>query len=151
MQLSEHFSLEELIASEMAARQGIDNTPSDAIVANLRALAEGLERVRAVLGGKPVRVTSGYRCAALNAAIGGATNSMHMRGLAADILCPQFGSPLEVCRAIVDAGLVTDQIIHEFGRWSHVAFAVPGTQARKELLTIASAAQGYQRGLNPIA
>ena len=51
---------------------------------------------------------------------------MHMRGLAADILCPQFGLPLEVCRAIVAAGIVTDQIIHEFGRWCHVAFPAPG-------------------------
>ena len=76
---------------------------------------------------------------------------MHMRGLAADILCPQFGLPLEVCRAIVAAGIVTDQIIHEFGRWCHVAFPAPGIAARGQLLTIASAATGYQTGLNPIA
>jgi zinc D-Ala-D-Ala carboxypeptidase len=151
MQLTEHFSLEELVASEFAVRNGIDNTPSEGIVANLRSLAEGLERVRGVLGGRPIHVNSGYRCPALNTAIGGAGNSMHVRGLAADILCPQFGPPLDVCRAIVAAGLVTDQIIHEFGRWSHVAFAAPGTQARAELLTIASAAQGYRPGLNPIA
>jgi hypothetical protein len=150
MQLTEHFSLEELIASEFAARQGIDNTPADGLLANLRALAGGLERVRTALGGKPIHVNSGYRCSALNTAIGGAGNSMHIQGLAADILCPQFGQPLAVCRAIVAAGLETDQIIHEFGRWCHVAFAAPGTQARRALLTIASAAQGYQHGLNPI-
>jgi hypothetical protein len=151
MQLTEHFSLEELIASEIAVRAGIDNTPSGEIAANLRALAEGLERVRATLGGRPLHVTSGYRCAALNAAIGGAANSMHMRGLAADIICPQFGSPLAVCRAIAVADFVTDQVIHEFGRWTHVAFAPAGAEPRRELLTIASAAGGYQRGLNPIA
>lgn len=76
---------------------------------------------------------------------------MHMRGLAADIPCPRFGSPLEVCRAIVASGIATDQIIHEFGRWTHVAFAIPGLAARKQLLTIASAARGYDSGLNPIA
>ncbi|HXA97573.1 MAG TPA: D-Ala-D-Ala carboxypeptidase family metallohydrolase [Candidatus Dormibacteraeota bacterium] len=94
MQLTEHFSLEELIASEVAARSGIDNTPSATIVSNLRVLAQGLERVRAAFGGKPIHVNSGYRCAALNAAIGGAGNSLHMQGLAADIVCPQVGEPL---------------------------------------------------------
>ena len=151
MQLTEHFSLEELIASELAARSGIDNTAPADLMVNLHALAEGLERVRAALGGKPIHVNSGYRCAALNAAVGGAGNSMHMRGLAADILCPQFGPPLTVCRTIVDSGIETDQIIHEFGAWCHVAFAAPGGQARRELLTIASSAQGYQQGLNPSA
>src|SRR5690242_11290128 len=115
MQLSEHFSLEELIASEVAARQGIDNAPSPPIMANLRVLAAGLERVRAALGGKPIHVSSGYRCLALNRAVGGAVRSAHIDGLAADILCPQFGAPLDVCEAIVTAGITTDQIIHEFG------------------------------------
>jgi zinc D-Ala-D-Ala carboxypeptidase len=151
MQLSEHFSLEELIASEAAARLGIDNTPPAEIALNLKVLAEGLERVRAALGGKPIHVNSGYRCPALNAAIKGAGNSMHMQGLAADILCPQLGPPLDVCRAIVAAGIETDQIIHEFGRWCHVAFAAPGKQARKDLLTIATVAEGFRPGLNPIA
>jgi hypothetical protein len=76
---------------------------------------------------------------------------MHMQGLAADIICPRFGTPLEVCRAIATAGIATDQIIHEFGRWTHVSFAAPGKQARNAQLTIASAARGYQPGLNPIA
>jgi hypothetical protein len=151
MQLSAHFSLEELIASEIAARRGIDNTPAPSIVANLRLLAAGLEQVRAALGGRPIHVSSGYRCAALNQAVGGAAKSAHMDGLAADILCPQFGPPLEVCKAIVAAGLKTDQIIHEFGHWCHVAFAAPTQVARGQLLTIASAAQGYQQGLNAIA
>jgi zinc D-Ala-D-Ala carboxypeptidase len=151
MQLTEHFSLEELIASQVAARSGIDNTPSPVIAANLRLLAEGLERVRVALAGKPIHVSSGYRCEALNRAVGGAGRSAHVDGLAADILCPQFGSPLEVCRAIVAAGIETDQIIHEFGHWCHVAFAAPPRVARGDLLTIATTAQGYQPGLNTIA
>jgi zinc D-Ala-D-Ala carboxypeptidase len=151
MQLSTHFSLEELVASQEAVRKGIDNTPTAAIIENLRRLCEGLERVRVALNSKPIHVSSGYRCPALNRAIGGAEKSAHMDGLAADILCPQFGSPLDVARAIAAAGLGTDQIIHEYGRWCHVAFAAPTTAARGDLLTIASAAQGYQRGLNAIA
>ena len=151
MQLTEHFSLEELIASEVAARRGIDNAPPDELAPNLRALAEGLERVRSILGSKPIHVNSGYRCPQLNEIVGGARNSLHMRALAADILCPQFGAPLEVCRAIAASGLEVDQIIHEFGRWCHVAFPAPGSPARKQLLTITSTAHGYQAGLNPVA
>ena len=150
MQLSDHFSLEELVASELAARQGIDNTPSVEVENNLRVLAAGLERVRVVLAGAPIHVNSGYRCAALNAAVGGAANSAHVRGLAADIVCPGFGSPLDVCRAIAASGVPTDQIIHEFGAWCHVAFAALGGVPRGEFLTIRHGT-GYQAGLLSVA
>jgi len=73
-----------------------------------------------------------------------------MLGLAADIVCPQFGPPLAVCRAIAAADLPTDQIIHEFGQWTHVAFPVPGNVPGHQLLTIAHDGRGYQPGLNPI-
>jgi zinc D-Ala-D-Ala carboxypeptidase len=150
MQLTPNFSFEELTASETAARDGIDNTPPDALMDNLLALANGLEKVRALLG-NPIHVNSGYRCPALNAKVGGASNSRHMTGLAADIVCPQFGSPLDVCRAVANSGIAVDQVIHEFATWCHVSFAAPGTAPKHELLTIASAATGYQPGLNAIA
>src|SRR5437870_9752471 len=126
MMLSEHFSLEELPASEVAARRGIDTTPSAASMRNLLRLAAGLELVRAARGNNPIHVTSGYRSPRLNQMVGGAKNSMHTQGLAADILCPAFGPPLEVCRAIAASGIPVHQIIHEFGRWCHVAFAPEG-------------------------
>jgi hypothetical protein len=151
LQLTEHFSLEELIASEIAARKGIDNTPADNLIRNLQVLAEGLERVRASLGGRPIHVNSGYRCSELNRIVGGAQNSLHMQGLAADILCPQFGAPLEVCRTIAASGIELDQVIHEFGRWCHVSFPLPGAIGRKQLLTIVSTTEGYRVGLNPVA
>ncbi|MFM9968474.1 MAG: D-Ala-D-Ala carboxypeptidase family metallohydrolase [Burkholderiales bacterium] len=150
MQLTDHFSLEELIASETAARKHIDNMPPVELMPNLRVLAQGLEQVRAALGGRPIHINSGYRSLALNKEIGGAEKSKHMFGLAADILCPQFGTPLDVCRAIVVAKIPVDQVIHEFGKWCHVSFAAPGEEARGELLTIASAAKGYETGLNPV-
>ncbi len=150
MQLSEHFSLQALIASETAVRMGIDNRPPPELMANLRALAAGLEEVRAALGDRTIHVSSGFRCIALNSAVGGAKESRHMRGLAADILCPQFGPPLAVCRAILAANIEADQIIHEFGKWCHVSFAAPGDAPRRQLLTIASAALGYSEGLNPV-
>ena len=151
MQLSANFSLEELIASEIAARAGIDNTPTPEVLVNLRTLAQGLELVRHALGDRPIHVTSGYRCPELNARVGGVSNSAHTSGLAADILCPQFGSPLEVCWAIASQHIATDQIIHEFGRWCHVAFAAWGSLARNQYLTIASSAHCYMTGLNPVA
>src|SRR5438094_8409547 len=77
-------------------------------------------------------------------------HSMHTRGLAADILCPQFGTPLEVCEQIARSGLAFDQVIHEFGRWCHVGFAEEGQERRNELLTIRTAASGYELGLRTI-
>ena len=150
MQLTENFSLEELMASDTAARAGIDNQPPASLMNNLQALAEALEQVRLVLGGYPIHVNSGYRCAALNTKVGGASNSRHMLGLAADILCPQFGPPLTVCQAIAGSGIPVDQVIHEFGRWCHVSVPALGSAPQRELLTIASAAQGYMPGLNPL-
>ena len=134
----------------MAARAGIDNTPSAEVMRNLLRLAEGLELVRATLGNNPIHVTSGYRSPRLNQMVGGSKNSMHTLGLAADILCPVFGTPLEVCRAIATSGIPADQIIHEFGRWCHVGFAPDGHAARNELLTIANVATGYELGLRNV-
>ena len=150
-QLTPHFSLEELTSSDTGARLGIDNSLPERLMPNIQALAEGLEQVRLALGGRPIHINSGYRCPQLNTVIGGAKTSHHMDGLAADILCAEFGTPLQVCRAIVAAGIKTDQVIHEFGKWCHVGFAAPGAQPRGELLTIASAAKGYETGLNEVS
>ena len=86
----------------------------------------------------------------LNQMIGGAKNSMHTLGLAADILSPAIGPPLQVCRAIARSGMLIDQVIHEFGRWCHARFALDGHAARNELLTIANAATGYELGLRNV-
>ena len=94
MMLSTHFSLEELVASEVATRRGLDSTPPNEVMPNLSRLAEGLEFVRAALANHPIHVTIGYRSPRLNQMIGAAKNSMHTRGLAAGILCPAFGPPL---------------------------------------------------------
>src|SRR5207249_10139501 len=129
MLLSPHLSLEELAAAEVAARVGISNAPPPDVMGNLVRLAEGLERVRAALGNNAVHVTSGYRSPRLNQMVGGSRHSMHMQGLAADILCPVFGPPLQVCRAIARPSVRTDQVIHEFGKWRHVAVRPPWQSA----------------------
>jgi hypothetical protein len=130
MQLSEHFSLEEMTASETAARMGIYNVPPPQVVENLRLCCAGLEEVRTILNGKPIHINSGYRGAKLNAAIGGATNSAHMSGFAADIICPEFGTPQQLMRAIAPKLTRFDQLILE-GTWLHVSFA---PQNRRQLL-----------------
>ena len=130
IKLSDHFTLEELTFSQTARRKGIDNNPSIEVVAHLMRLAYCMEQVRALLGG-PIRITSGYRSPALNAAVGGAKNSAHMSGYAADFVCPSFGSPLEIVKAIAASGISFDQCIQE-GAWVHASFD-PGM--RQEVLT----------------
>ncbi len=142
MQLSTNFSLEELVASDTAARSGIDNTPDADTLGRLRLLARALESVREVLDGKPIHVNSGYRSLALNAKVGSKSTSAHVSGLAADIVCPSFGRPIDVCRAIRDSQIPFDQVILEFydppksGGWCHFAIAHAGLVGRRECLTI---------------
>lgn len=135
MRLTTHFTLEELCVSEVALREGIDNTPPPEVVANLLRLARLLEKVRAVLK-KPMRITSGYRSPALNARIGGSAKSAHMDGRAADFICPQFGTPYAVAKKIATARLGFDQMIHEYGRWVHIAVPRAKQRADRELLSI---------------
>lgn len=137
MQLTPHFSLAELTATNT----GLPNTPGQDVIVHLRNLAEGLERVRPVLGGKPMLVSSGYRSPAVNKAVRGAQpdpargkrGSCHLYGDAADFKCPAFGTPLQVARAIHAAGIRYDQLIHEYGRWVHISF---GARMRGQALTI---------------
>lgn len=133
MNLSPHFTLEEMTQSQSAARLGLDNTPPAEMVTALKRTAQLLEEVRSLLGGKPLLVSSGYRAPAVNQAVGGAANSAHMLGCAADFSCPAFGAPLDICRAIARSGIPFDQVIHEFRAWVHIAWA---PSPRKQVLTI---------------
>lgn len=122
MNLSAHFTLAELTVSQTARRKGIDNTPSPEVLQNLQELANGLERVREVLG-CPIIISSGYRSPKLNAAVDGSKTSQHCNGEAADFIAPGFGSPLEVCQEIIkhQDTIQFDQIIHEQD-WVHISF-----------------------------
>lgn len=144
MKLTEHFSLDELTFSQTAVRKSIDNTPPPPVVSNLKRIAAMLELVRA-LTGSPISVSSGYRCPALNKAIGGASNSMHVLGLAADITCPGM-NPRELATVIRDSDLTFDQLIYE-GTWVHIGLS-PGL-ARGQVLTALFGAAGtkYVNGI----
>jgi len=136
MRLTPHFTLEELSISNYAVRNGIDNTPDEAVIHNLQRLAEQLEQVRAILDHLPIHINSGYRCPGLNRAIGGAPTSAHLTGRAADIICPAFGTPIDICKRIIAAGVPFDQLIHE-GRWVHfaVGISIASQDWREQVLT----------------
>lgn len=137
--LSRHFTLYEMTYSDTALAEGIDNAPDDAALRELQLLTRRtLEPVRLLLGALPILINSGYRCPELNEAVGGATNSAHLSGAAADIVCPEFGTPLEICRLLEPylRGLQIDQLIHENDAWVHIGRAVEGAIPRCECLTI---------------
>lgn len=123
--LTEHFTLEEMTYSQTASRCGINNTPPPDIVAQLTKTCEMLEHVRTALGGHPIMITSGYRCPELNKACGGSNTSQHMTGQAVDFYVPAFGTPKQVCDAIMKAvpSILYDQLIWEYGDWVHMSQA----------------------------
>lgn len=125
--LAEHFTLGEMVRSATARRLNIRNVPNETHVECLRALCQQvLEPLRRRFG--VIRITSGYRCPALNEAVGGVKNSQHMRGEAADIHC---GSIDEARKMVVfmRENLVFDQLLLEriMGNgccWIHVSYVV---------------------------
>lgn len=119
MNLSEHFTLAELTASEIAVRKNIDNTPSSFEMANLQRLAEKLEEVRKVIG-KPIMINSAFRSIQTNEAVGGVKSSQHCLGCAADIRVPGM-TPDEVVKAIIASNIQYDQLIREFDSWTHIS------------------------------
>ncbi|HKY01330.1 MAG TPA: D-Ala-D-Ala carboxypeptidase family metallohydrolase [Burkholderiales bacterium] len=141
--LSRYFSLEQLIQSDTALEHGIENRPPPQIVDNLRLLAAGLDEVQDLLG-HALQISSGYRCPALNEAVGGTARSQHCLGLAADFDCPAYGTPMDVAHALWDSPIRFDQCIMEFGRWVHLSFT---PEPRRRILTIYDTEQGYLAGL----
>ena len=134
MMLSRHFTLDELTASQTATRMGREIVPTPEQLANLQRLAElVLEPLRIQLG-RPVVISSGLRPAWLNEQIGGAKNSAHLTGRAADITTIGM-TPDTLARFIRNHGFPVDQVIVEFGRWVHVAVAEDGRPPRNEYLT----------------
>ena len=121
MQLSPHFTLEEMIFSSTAARMGINNDASLEVVANLKRTANGLERVRQLLNNNAIRISSGYRCKALNEAVRGQPNSQHMTGQAVDFTST-YGNPVQLVQLIKKSGMEYDQLICEFNSWVHISF-----------------------------
>jgi hypothetical protein len=117
MNLTEHFTLEELTTTD---HRQFDNTPNETERANLVRLAGLLELVKVALGGKPVMVNSAFRSKAVNDAVGSKDTSQHRIGCAADIRVPGV-APDGVVKAVMAAKLPFDQLIREFDRWTHIS------------------------------
>lgn len=140
--LTEHFSLRELTVTKTL----LDNTPPPEMLGRLQKLAELLERIRSLLGGHAIYVTSGYRSDEVNKAVGGATTSSHRTGYAVDFTVPGFGTPTQVCRTIAaDPTIKFDQLIDErlgTRAWVHLSI---DPKFRRQILTYRNGK--YSKGL----
>ena len=133
MNLTPNFTLEELTHTD---HREFDNTPNESELNNLKRLAEFLEKVKTVLGGKPIMVNSAFRSKQVNDAVGSKDTSQHRVGCAADIRVPGM-TPDEVVKAIIASPLGFDQVIREFDRWTHISVPnVVGAAPRKSKLII---------------
>ena len=133
MNLSEHFTLEELTVTD---HRSLDNTPNAGEIENLKRLVVFLELVKDRLGGRPIMVNSAFRSKAVNDAVGSSDKSQHRLGCAADIRVPGM-TPDAVVRAVMASGLAYDQIIREFDAWTHISIPnTPTAAPRKSALII---------------
>ena len=130
MQLTPHFTLDELTITD---HRELENTPNETELANLKRLAEFLETVKTVLGGKPIMVNSAFRSKAVNDAVGSKDTSQHRIGCAADIRVPGI-TPDEVVKAIIASGIGYDQVIREFDRWTHISIPNAGAPRKQALI-----------------
>jgi zinc D-Ala-D-Ala carboxypeptidase len=131
MKITEHFTLEEFTRSTTASRLKINNSVPENLMPNVQLTAIKLELARKALG-KPIIITSGYRCPVLNAKVGGVATSAHTQGLAVDFKS-SFGTPKEICQQLVDAGVQFDKLIQEHNQWVHIGFSL--TNNRQIVLT----------------
>lgn len=134
MRLSQDFTLAELCVTN----ESEPNSPGDREISQLLNLTTHILQPLRTAVGVPVNVTSGYRSPRVNLAVGGAPTSQHRLGQAADIVVAGM-SPRAVCQRIIDLGLPFDQLIQEFGRWTHVSY---GPAHRREVLTAVRRANG---------
>ena len=139
MHLTKNFTLEEMVYSDTAIRNNLDNVPGPDIINNLRDLCQHvLQPVRDNLGAEII-VSSGYRSPDVNAINGGAKNSQHLVGEAADIKCPTLGNAA-LYYAIADYGIF-DQLIWEKGDnenpdWVHISYTTKRTNRKQKLRII---------------
>lgn len=135
MNLSKHFTLDELCYSDIAKRHSLDNTPDRFTISNLTRLAYLLEDVRTLFD-KPIHINSAYRSIPVNSLLGSKPTSQHCIGCAADIRIDGL-TPEDIVKRIMNSKIQYDQLIREFDSWVHIS--VPngeGYVARKNALII---------------
>lgn len=118
-----YFTIGELTRSATASRHGIDNTPTAEAQRNLTALVDNILDPLREAWGRPITVTSGYRCPALNRAVGGSRTSHHLKGMAADITTGNKADNRRLFQLAVNLRLPYCQLIDEKGySWVHVSY-----------------------------
>lgn len=135
MNLSPHFTLAEFTRSEYAQRKGLDNSIPKHLMPNAMRIAMLMEQVRSILGNNIIIVNSMYRSPAVNKAVGGARTSYHLKALACDFVCPSFGTPYQVAKAIEASNIIYDQLIYE-GTWVHIGLADENKKPRMQVMTM---------------
>lgn len=140
MKDSKYFTVDEMLVSATGERLKIKNVLPDMYKPALLNTMQKMDIIREALG-HPIIVLSGFRSDELNVAVGGSKKSWHRKGQAVDFVCPKFGSPLEICKAIhlyvqKHPEVRYHELIHEYNSWVHIAFPTPGQQPMMELLTI---------------
>lgn len=138
MQLSKNLALAEVTRSETAKRKGISNMPTPEHIENFKKLAENIFQPIRDHFGAPIHLSSGYRSAALNKAVGGSSSSQHCKGEAIDIDMDGTAITNKQIFDYIKANLNFDQLIWEFGTdanpdWVHVSYNSDGAQ-RKQIL-----------------
>ena len=133
MRLTEHFKLSEFTNSSTATARGIDNTPNEQQIANLKRICEEILEPLRAFAGQPIIIGSGYRSPALNKAVGGVKNSQHMTGEAADIHLPDNATGRKWFRWLMD-NTHFDELIWETSDrkryWIHIALRPSGNRQR---------------------
>jgi len=124
--MTPHFSLAEFVASDTAARKGIDNSLPDDLREAAHQTLEMMERIRFHIDA-PIAITSGYRCKALNRVVGSRPGSDHTMALAVDFKSPKAGTPFQIATMLAPVIKIIGigQLILEFGTWVHVSTRIP--------------------------
>jgi len=139
-QLSLHFSLKEMTKSGTATRLGLDNTPNEEQIENLKALCENiLEPLREYYESRPIMVSSGFRSEKLSEAIGSSSRSQHCKGEAVDFEIPGFDN--KQVAAHIKNNFLYDQLISEYyeesvadSGWIHVSYKRDGSNRKQSLI-----------------
>ena len=139
-QITKHFSLQEIISSGTASRLGLDNTPNEEQIENLKALCENiLEPLREYYESRPIMISSGYRSPALCEKLGSSKTSQHTQGQAVDFEIPGFDNK-EIATHIKN-NFDFDQLISEYyedgipdSGWIHVSFKIDGSNRKESLI-----------------
>lgn len=129
-----YFTINELCRSETASKHKIENTPSAEIITNLTALVDNILDPLREAWGRPITVTSGYRCKELNKAVGGVPTSQHKQGQAADISVGSIEENKKLFDLAIKLKLPYDQIIDEYGyKWVHISYSPRNRRAIRHL------------------